>query len=245
MKFCDECSWGECCMEKTAPGKGLQQLSCVLGEGHFRCKSNVNRGLVVGCFGGFFLRFLYFSPKFFLKHCFFFGCCKYRLLLCPCTSDWLEVEVISGLLRKRDALLSQGCGKAKRDGGAVSNGAFPACASQLPWARMSTGIPVRGAFQRHRAGQEFTEELTALGVLFVTDLGSEVWSLKPSVTDPATSVPHGICGGGNAAPLPSPFPMKDSFLPSPGILKSFLVIFMFACLTLCLGTHVTRWEDSR
>lgn len=81
---------------------------------------------------------------------------------------------------------------------------------------------------------------------FITDLLSKACSLKPSVPDPAASVPCGTCGGGNSVLLPSPFPMRVSFLLSPGILKLFLLlIFMFICLALCLGTHRTQWEDSR
>lgn len=80
----------------------------------------------------------------------------------------------------------------------------------------------------------------------VTGLVNKVCSLKPSVTDPAASVPYGTCGGGNAVPLPSPFPVRVSILLSSGILKLFLLlIFIFICLTLCLETHRTQWEDSR
>lgn len=72
--------------------------------------------------------------------------------------------MISELLKKREAHLSQGCSKVKRDGGAIQQ----ICSMCFPgtiWASIRAGIPrVRGAFQCHRAGQEFTEELTALGV---------------------------------------------------------------------------------
>lgn len=51
---------------KTISGKGLQQVSWVLGEGWFRYESNVNRDLVVGFSGDllgffFYLRHLNFS----------------------------------------------------------------------------------------------------------------------------------------------------------------------------------------
>lgn len=51
---------------KTVSGKGLQQVSWVLGEGYFRYKSNVNRGFVVG-FWGFLVFFLIFVIYFFPK----------------------------------------------------------------------------------------------------------------------------------------------------------------------------------
>lgn len=75
--------------------------------------------------------------------------------------------MISELLR--EALLSQGCGKVKRDGRELQQHCTPnVCFPGTLQARMKAGIPrVRGAFQCHRAGQELTEELTALGVLRV------------------------------------------------------------------------------
>ena len=61
---------------------------------------------------------------------------------------------------------------------------------------------------------------------FVTDLVSNVCSLKASVTSPTTSAPCETCGGGSAAPFSSPFLMRVSFLLSPGTLKSFLLLFL-------------------
>lgn len=156
--------------------------------------------------------------------------------------------MISELLRKREALLSQGCGKVKRDGGELQQHCTPRCASQVPYGP-EWGLGSLGSGEFSSATEQDRSSLKNWQLWesseFITDLVSKVCSLKPSVTDPAASEPYGTCGGGNAVPLPPPFPMKVSFLLSPGILKLFLLLFMFTCPTLCIGTHRTQWEDTR
>lgn len=160
--------------------------------------------------------------------------------------------MISGLLGKREALLTQRCGRVTKGMvGQSSNCALPSmCSSGTAWAKMRTGIPRVGwAFQvTHRwAGVRLKNWQLWGSSEFVADLVSNVCSLKASVTNPAASVPYETCGGGSPAPLLSPFLMRVSFLLRPGTLKSFRLLFFFTCtcLTLCLGTHITQWEDSR
>lgn len=128
--------------------------------------------------------------------------------------------------------------------GQCSNSTFPACASQVPhgpgWGlgSLESGELSSGT-EQSRSSMKSWQLWESSD--FITDLVSKVCPLKP-----AASVPHGTCEGGNAAPLPSLFPVRVSFLLSPRILKLFLLlIFMFICLTLSLGTHRTQWEDSR